>query len=521
MLGGMIWGRLSERQAINRELQGMVGRLSSPTNKIDYTLSLIAREYVDDIVIDSLSDHVIPEILSQLDPHSTYIPAKELQRVNEPLDGEFEGIGVVFNMATDTVIVQNVISSGPSDKAGVRSRDRIIMIDDSLVAGQKIGQDKIVKMLRGKRGSTVKLSLERQEIEELVDVVITRDVIPLKSIGAVFMVNDSVGYMRISQFARTTHSELLSAVEKLRTEGMTQLVLDLRDNTGGYLDQAIMIANEFLPKKSLIVYTEDRNNNRQNDYSDGRGTLQELPLTILINESSASSSEILAGAIQDNDRGLIVGRRSFGKGLVQRQIPYSDGSAMRLTIARYYTPTGRSIQKPYTMGDGEGYNHEIADRIAHKELFHADSIQFVDSLKKITPAGRIVYGGGGIMPDEFVAMDTTDVTKYFIEVTARNILFHYTIEYSDTNRAKLEKIKTLDDLNAYWADEKSILSNFIAYAERKGIAPNWEEIETSRKLLESQLRAYVSRNTSLEDSGFYVNIFEVDNIMQRALHRDI
>ncbi len=517
LLGGMIWGRLSERQAVNRELQGMVERAAFPTNKIGYTLSLIQGEYVDKIVIDSLSDHVIPEILSQLDPHSTYIPAKEMQRVNEPLDGEFEGIGVVFNMATDTVIVQNVIASGPSDKAGVRNRDRIIMIDDSLVAGQKVGQDKIVKMLRGKRGSTVKLSLQRQEIDGLVDVIITRDVIPLKSIGSAFMVNDSVGYMRISQFARTTHSELLTAVKSLKEQGMLSLILDLRDNTGGYLDQAIMIANEFLPHRRLIVYTEDRGHNRQSEYSNGHGTLQELPLTILINESSASSSEILAGAIQDNDRGIIVGRRSFGKGLVQRQIPFVDGSAIRLTIARYYTPTGRSIQKPYTMGDGDRYNNEIADRIAHQEIFTADSIQFVDSLKKITPAGRVVYGGGGIMPDEFVAVDTTNVTKYFVEVTGRNILFHYTIEYCDANRDKLEKIKTLAQLNNYWADEKSLLSDFVEYAKRKGIEPVWDEIETSRKPLEAQIKAYVSRNTSLEDNGFYVNIFEVDDIMQRAL----
>ncbi len=517
LLAGMVWGRYSERRNINAHLRETIGRFTSPTNKIAYTLSLIENEYVDKVVIDSLADHIIPEILEELDPHSSYIPLKDMQRVNEPLDGEFEGVGIVFNMAPDTIIVQNVISGGPSDKAGVRSRDRIIMIDDSLVAGQNIAQNRVVKMLRGKRGTTVKLSLERQEIEDLVDVVVTRDVIPLKSIGAAFMVNDTVGYIRMSQFARTTHKELLAAVETLRAGGMKRLMLDLRDNSGGYLDQAILIANEFLPKKKLIVYTEDRNGNQQREFSDGRGVLQDVDLQILINDGSASSSEILAGAIQDNDRGVIIGRRSFGKGLVQRQVPFTDGSALRLTVARYYTPTGRSIQKPYTMGDGEGYNHEIAERIAHNELFAADSIHFVDSLKRITPAGRVVYGGGGIMPDIFVAVDTTDMSKYFIEVSAKNILFRYTIEYSDRNRDRLEQIKTLDDLQRYWAGDKTLLSDFVAYAARKGVAAEWSDIERSRKLLESQLRAYVSRNTSLEDNGFYINIFDVDNIVQRAL----
>ncbi len=520
LFAGMVWGRLSERRSMKDQLSGYVDRISMPKNKIAYTLSLIESEYIDKIVADSLADDIIPEILSKLDPHSTYIPQSDMQRVNESLDGEFEGIGVVFNMATDTVIIQNVISAGPSDKAGVRSRDRIMMIDDSLVAGQNIAQDRIVKLLRGKRGSRVRLSLERQGIDELVDVEVIRDVIPIKSIGATLMVNDSVGFVRMSQFARTTHTEILKAIEQLQAEGMTRLILDLRDNSGGYLDQAILIANEFLPKRSLIVYTEDRAGNQQREYSDGRGRFQDLELTILINENSASSSEILAGAIQDNDRGVIVGRRSFGKGLVQRQMSYNDGSAMRLTVARYYTPTGRSIQKPYSMGDSEGYSQEIADRIAHQELFTADSIRFVDSLKKITPAGRVVYGGGGIMPDEFVPIDTTDVTKYYVEVSGRNILFRYTIEYCDKHRDQLEEIKSLVALEQYWQGEQSLLSDFVAYAKSNGVEPAWDEIESSKSLLVSQLRAYISRNTSLEDNGFYINILPVDDVMQRALTKN-
>ncbi len=517
VLGGMVWGRIAERSSTNKQLRHIISSFSAPHNKIAYTLSLIENDYVDDIALDSLADEVIPEILAELDPHSAYIPAKDMQRVNEPLDGEFDGIGVVFNMATDTVIVLNVIPSGPSDKAGVKGRDRIIMIDDSLVAGKKLPQDQVVKMLRGKRGSTVKLSLERQGIDDLVEVDVVRDVITIKSIEAAFMVSDSVGYVRMSQFARSTHKELLASVERLRGEGMTELMLDLRGNSGGYLDQAILIANEFLPKGTLIVYTEERSGKQQKEYSDGNGTIQDLKLQILIDEGSASSSEILAGAIQDNDRGTIIGRRSFGKGLVQRQIPFADGSAMRLTIARYYTPTGRSIQKPYTMGDGEGYEKELAERVAHNELFSADSIHFVDSLKKITPKGKVVYGGGGIMPDVFVPVDTTDVTKYYVEVTGRNILYHYTIEYSDRHRDELAEISTMEDLNNHWLRDKNLLNDFVAYASRKGVKPNWREIRTSQKLIESQLRAYISRNTVLEDNGFYVNIFPVDGIVIEAL----
>ncbi len=520
ILGGMVWGRISERRSVNSQFREIISKFSSqsiPHNKIEYTLSLIQSEYVDNVELDSLADAIIPEILEELDPHSSYIPAADMQRVNEPLDGEFEGVGIVFNMATDTVIVLNVIHSGPSDKAGVKGRDRIIMINDSLVAGQKVPQSDIVKQLRGKRGSTVKLSLERQGIDDLVEVEVTRDVIPLKSIGAAFMVNDTVAYLRMSQFARTTHKELLEAVGKLRNEGMTKLMLDLRDNSGGYLDQAILIANEFLPKGNLIVYTEDRTGDQQKEYSDGRGSIQDVELQVLINESSASSSEILAGAIQDNDRGIILGRRSFGKGLVQRQIPYPDGSAIRLTVARYYTPTGRSIQKPYTMGDGDGYQHEIADRIERNELFSADSIHFVDSLKKITPKGRVVYGGGGIMPDIFVPIDTTIVTRYFAEVSGRNILYHYTIDYSDRHREELAKITTMEQLNQHWQGEKNLLSDFVEYASRKGVKPVWDQINKSQKLIEAQIKAFVSRNTELEDNGFYINYFPVDEVVIRAM----
>ncbi|MFR9566097.1 MAG: S41 family peptidase, partial [Rikenellaceae bacterium] len=451
VVGGMIGGRLIERQSTREELTRFFGQMSLPqSDKISQTLALIKSKYVDEVEIDSLAEKVIPAMLKELDPHSVYIPASDMQRANEPLDGSFEGVGIVFNMATDTVIVLNVIRSGPSDKAGVNARDRIIKINDSLVAGRKIAQDKIVSQLRGKRGSKVRLSLERQGIDDLVEVEVTRDVIPLKSISTTFMLTPEIGFIHMSQFARTTHNELLSSISTLLSQGMTKLILDLRGNSGGFLDQAISISNEFLPANTLIVYTEDREGKQQREYSNGRGAIQDMELVILIDEGSASSSEILAGAIQDNDRGTIIGRRSYGKGLVQQQMPYNDGSAVRLTTARYYTPTGRSIQKPYEMGGGDKYEKEILSRFEHQEHFTADSINFVDSLKKVTPKGKVVYGGGGIMPDEFVAVDTTAMTQYFVEVTGRNILYRYTIEYSDRHKDELSSIATIEQLNSFF-----------------------------------------------------------------------
>ena len=378
---GLLLGRYLGRSTPEAQLRNLVEQLTHPTNKLAYTLSLIETEYVDSVSMDSLSEQVIPLLMEELDPHSVYIPKSEMEAVNEPLQGEFDGIGVVFNMAPDTVIVLNVIPSGPSDKAGVKAGDRIIRINDSLVAGQKIPNNEIVKRLRGKRGTQVKLSLERQGIAEPVEVEVTRGAIPIKSLEAAFMLPDSIGYIKLSQFAITSHNELITALNNLKAQGMKRLIFDLRGNPGGFLDQAIRIANEFLPADKLIVYTEDRRHNRTDEMSDGNGTIQELPLAVLIDEFSASSSEILAGALQDNDRGTIIGRRSFGKGLVQRQIPYPDGSALRLTVARYYTPTGRSIQKPYTNGDALGYEEDLWNRYRHNEFFSADSIHFDDSLQ--------------------------------------------------------------------------------------------------------------------------------------------
>ena len=514
---GLVLGQYLGRNSTTSQLKGMLSRMALPTNKLTYTLSLIENQYVDSVSMDSLAEHVIPLLVKELDPHSVYIPASEMQALNEPLEGEFDGIGVVFNMATDTVIVLNVIPQGPSDKAGIKAGDRIIEIGDSVVAGRKIPQNNVVKMLRGPRGTTVHLGIGRQGISGLVPIDVERGVIPIRSIESAFRIADGVGYVKLGQFARTTYDEFRRALASLRAEGVTKLIFDLRGNSGGFLDQAIAVANEFLHKGQLIVYTEDRRHEQLREYADGKGLAQDMEVVVLIDEGSASSSEILAGALQDNDRGTIVGRRSFGKGLVQRQIPYSDGSALRLTTARYYTPTGRSIQKPYTIGDDESYEEDIWNRYKNNEFFSADSIHFADSLKRTTPGGKVVYGGGGIMPDVFIPADTTDVTKYFIEVSGRNILYRYTIEYADRHREALNAVQTIGDLQALLDSDKTLVDDFVRYAARKGVAPRYGDIARSRRLIEAQLRAYIGRNTKLEDNGFYANIYPVDNVIVRAV----
>lgn len=485
-------------------------------NKLVYALSLIDHLYVDPINMDSLTQSALIALLGELDPHSTYIPAESMAGANETLEGEFDGIGVVFNMSTDTVVVLNVIPGGPSDKAGVNGGDRIIKIGDSLVAGQKVLQTDIMKMLRGPRGTTVNLALQRQGIAELVPITVTRDKIDIKSLDAAFMIKPGIGFIKLTAFARNSLAEITQALARLREEGMKALVFDLRDNSGGYLEQAVIIANMFLPKGKMIVYTEDRMRRRVEEFSNGSGDYTDLPLVILVNEGSASASEILSGAVQDNDRGVIVGRRTFGKGLVQQQILFADHSAMRLTIARYYTPTGRSIQKPYSDG-AEEYRMDLYNRFAHNEYFSADSIRFDDSLAFTTPGGRTVYGGGGIMPDVFVPLDTTGVSPYFIQVSGRNILYRYVLAYSDRHREAMNRVSTVAQLDSLLDADGDLLQDFVAYAAREGVRPDYAGIRTSGELITAQLRALIGRNTSLQDVGFYANIHPVDNMVMKAI----
>lgn len=486
-------------------------------DKMLLTIAAVRNYYVDPVKLDTIYEKAIPALLSELDPHSEYIPAKVFSAVNESLEGEFDGIGIVFNASTDTITVLSVIPQGPSSAAGVRPGDRIVKIDGRNVAGQKIPQDSMVRLMRGPRGSQVRLSVKRAALDHLVDIDVTRAAIEIHSIETSFMLDDEakIGFVRLSQFARTSYEEMRSAIASLREAGMRGLVLDLRGNGGGFLDQAILIANEFLPAERLIVYTEDRFGKQVKEYSRGNGTSTDIEIAVLVDETSASSSEILAGAIQDNDRGLVIGRRTFGKGLVQSQIPFEDGSAVRLTVARYYTPSGRSIQRPYTNGDEMAYHMDIVDRYNRKEFFSADSM-YIDKSKRFkTRGGRTVYGGGGIVPDIFIPLDTMGVTEYYRRVWDTNVLYRYTMEYTDRHRAAMDSVTTLAQLDALLAQD-DLLADFVRYAERNGVATDERGLAASRKIILAQLRAYIGRNAMDDESGFYYNIYPIDNAMQRA-----
>lgn len=512
LLGGKVFRNNRTRNMPNQSL------VTGNSNKIDMLLSLINTTYVDSVSIDSLIENAIPLIVDELDPHSSYLTKAEVLEANEIYDAQFDGIGVTFNMLTDTVIVLNVISGGPSADAGIQAGDRIITVNDSTIAGVKMPQNSVVKRLRGPRGSQVKLGIQRYGHKGLIPITVTRGAIPIKSILASYMIRPEIGYIRFEQFSGTSHSELIAAISSLKEQGMKKLILDIRGNGGGLLDQAIVIANEFLPVNNMIVYTQNREGQKDIQYSNGKGSFTDEELVVLIDENSASASEILAGALQDNDRGTIIGRRSFGKGLVQGQFPFPDGSALRLTIARYYTPVGRSIQKPYDKGR-ESYYNEVYDRYEHDEMFTADSIHFNDSLKFTTPGGKVVYGGGGIMPDIFVPIDTSDVTPYFRAVTDwdKNILYRFTLEFSDRNRARLNGINTLEELDRFFAEQPNLLNDFVAFASRSGVSPNAADIAKSKALILSQLKAYIGRNSPLEDNAFYHCIQQIDPVVDKAL----
>jgi carboxyl-terminal processing protease len=521
MVGALVF---AWREARNGDGGGNFGGLGQgfgggPRDKISYTMSLIEALYVDPVNADSLAETIIPVILSELDPHSVYIPARDLQAVSEPLEGEFDGIGVMFNMLTDTVVVINVIPSGPSDKAGVQNGDRIISINDSIVAGRKIAQDAVVKRLRGPRGTKVALGIERAGAQGIVPIVVERGVIPVKALDAAFMIAPEVGFVKLTAFSRLSVVELQRALEELSRQGMRRLVFDLRGNGGGYLGQAIEMANMFLASDELIVYTEDRYGNQAREYSNGEGDFTELPLVVLIDEASASSSEIFAGAIQDNDRGMIVGRRSFGKGLVQREIPYPDGSAIRLTIARYYTPSGRSIQKPYDHGVAE-YEMDLYNRYVDGEVFStsADSLALrQDSVSYFTRGGRVVHGGGGIMPDVMVPVDTVGVTSYYQRVNGRNLIYRFTLDWADRHRAEMNAVSTLDGLQAMLDGYPRLVDDFVVYAAKNGVTPDTKQITISRPILAAQLRALIGRNTMLDYDGYYSNIYVIDSAILKAI----
>lgn len=490
-------------------------RMYTGGNKINAILDIIEEQYVDTVDMSQLVEEAIPQIFSELDPHSSYIPASEASLVNEELEGSFSGIGVSFNIQTDTILVISVISGGPAEKAGLLPFDRIITINDSIYSGKKVDQATIMKTLRGAKNSTVRLGVKRGDATKLLSFEVTRGDVPVHSVDAAFAVAKGVGYIKVSKFARNTYNEFITAIAKLRQADCNAFIIDLRGNTGGYMEAAINMINEFMPEGRLIVYTEGKDFPRSDVYANGTGTCREAPIVVLTDEISASASEIFAGAIQDNDRGLIIGRRTYGKGLVQTQIGLSDGSAFRLTIARYYTPSGRCIQKRYEMGKGEEYDQDIYNRYLHGEFDSADSIKQDSHLAYHTVMGRTVYGGGGIMPDIFIPRDTTGITSYYSNVINSGVLYLFALEYSDRNRERFSAFDTWESLYAY-LEKQPLLNEFTDFAVTKGIRKRPRLISLSARLITTQLEAYIVRNF-FDEAGFYPIFLKDDPTLKRAV----
>ena len=482
---------------------------SSAARKLQLAEFAIANLYVDEVDEDKIVEEAIIKMLAQLDPHSLYSNPEEVKKLNEPLQGSFDGIGVQFNMVQDTLFVVQTISGGPSEKVGILAGDRIVIVNDSTIAGIKMSTEEIMRRLRGPRGSKVDLKVLRRGVNELLPFTIKRDRIPIYSIDAAYMLKDKIGYIRIDRFGATTSKEFSDALTKLKKQGMKDLILDLQGNGGGYLNAAIDLANEFLNTKDLIVYTEGKRNPRSEFYAKGNGQFQDGKLAILIDEFSASASEIVTGAIQDWDRGIVVGRRSFGKGLVQRPVDLPDGSMIRLTVARYYTPSGRCIQKPYT--NIEKYNEDLIDRYNKGEMSNADSIHFPDSLQYTTKRlGRTVYGGGGIMPDYFVPIDTTRFTKYHRQLRDKGIILQANLKFIEKNRkAWQSKYNKFEDFDKKFEITQSMLDELITMATDAKIEFNEEEYQKSLPLLKLQLKALIARD--LWDMEAYFRVINKAN----------
>ena len=482
-------------------------------NKMQDVLNYISNSYVDTISKERLAKEAISGMLASLDPHSVYIPASDFNEANDPLKGNFEGIGIEFRILKDTITVMNTLPGGPSEKIGIHAGDRIVNIDGKNVAKVNISNEQVVKKLKGKRGTQVKVTVFRQSLRKTKNFNITRDVIPTYSIDVSCIVSNHIGYIKLTKFSATTTTEFPNALKKLKSEGMNKLILDLRGNSGGFLDAAISLADEFLPNKKLIVYTKGVHRSTEYAYATDKGQFEKEQLVILIDEWSASASEILAGAIQDNDRGLIIGRRSFGKGLVQDQLNMPDGSALRLTIARYYTPTGRCIQRPYTKGTEEYYS-DIYKRYSSGELQHPDSIHFPDSLKFKTPKGKIVYGGGGIMPDVYIPLKSNDFSL-FNRLSEEGIMYQFTFDYVEKNKSSLSKYKTLKDFDQFKITD-NIYNDFLHFAEQTGIKVNEKEKEHSKNILVNQLKALIGRYI-LGEEAYYQTLNNNDEIFLKAI----
>ena len=479
--------------------------INSGSNKLSNLLHILDDQYVDTININDVVEKAIPQILAELDPHSVYITAKDAEVASDDLKGSFYGIGIEFLINNDTISVQNVIAGGPAQKAGLLAGDKIVTIDGKPFVGKECTNEEAMHRLKGPDKSTVTVGIKRYGSKEVKNYTITRGEVKTKSISATYMLNEKTGYIRIKNFGENTYAEMLVSLAQLANDGFESLIIDLRDNTGGYLEAAVQMANEFLPKDRLIVYTQGRKSARQNYNSDGRGTYQHLPLVVLINENSASASEIFAGAMQDNDRATIVGRRSFGKGLVQQQIAFPDGSMVRLTIARYYTPSGRCIQKPYSAGETTDYEKDIVERYQHGEFFSKDSIKH-EGPAYHTISGRTVYGGGGITPDIFIPEDTTDVTSYYRAASMTGLIMQFALTYTDENRLKLNSFREMQELADYLV-KQNLVDKFATYADKHDLQRRNLMIQRSYNLLETHINSRIIYNVLDEQAWTeYLNL---------------
>lgn len=491
---------------------------SKQVDKLDLLMGLIKNNYVDEIDTDSLLESAIPDFMAKLDPHSAYIPASDFDDVNSELEESFSGIGISFTISNDTIVVLEVISGGPSERAGILAGDRIITVQDSLMSGTQLTNSRVMSALRGPKDSVVKLGIKRKNAPDLVDFEITRGEIPTNSVDASYLIAPETGYIKVSKFARTTYSEFITALSTLHFQGANKYIIDLRGNGGGFMEMAVMMANEFLPANRMIVSTRSKEaSNESALVSDDTGSFHDAEVVVLVDEFSASASEIFAGAIQDNDRGLIVGRRTFGKGLVQQQFQLSDSSAVRLTVSRYYTPAGRSIQKPYKRGAASDYERDLIDRFNHGESYSVDSIKLDTTITYTTVSGRPVYGGGGIMPDIFVPNDTVGITTYYLSVQDAGLLHKFALDYVDTNRDKLSDTKNKEELLKLLPEDRILLKDFALYASKEGgIVPNWRNINISRRIIVNNLKALIARDV-LGLEGMYEVFNEDDATVLKAL----
>ncbi len=521
---GIVIGVTLSQKANAQRIIYQNGQWHLEQTKVDRLLQLMENAYVDSINVDSITDEVMTEIVQKLDPHSAYIPKEDLEMVNSELAGSFSGIGVQFTIQQDTVRIVAVISGGPSEGVGVLAGDKLISVDDSAFVGKKMNNEKVMRTLRGAKGTKVKLGVLRAGSPETLYFTVTRGDIPVHSVDAKFLIESDkaakdkgqkIGFIRVNKFGETTYREFISALADLYAKGATRFIIDLRENSGGYMEQAIRMANEFLQRGDMIVYSEGRAYPRYEATANGTGRFKDTPLVVLIDDFSASASEIFAGAMQDNDRATIIGRRSFGKGLVQQQLPFDDGSAIRLTVARYYTPSGRCIQKPYTLGDQTDYQQELMTRFEHGEFYSADSVHFADTTVYYTKSGRKMYGGGGIMPDVFVGRDTTLNTPWFNRCVNLAYTYQFAYQYTDKHRKELSRYKDWQSLEQYLL-KQDVIRDFAAYAEDKGVEKNEAEIQKSRPLMTRLLNAYIVRNM-LGDEGFFPLFERDDEITKKAV----